>query len=187
MALALDPWPGSGQPVCYYEKLDLTLSMGRDMIPDVAELLERNLHDSHWEQIAQRCLACDNFTAVCLTCFYSMALDTTDLRDAETAKRWRNRDSRFTDHFSYSFSENDVGSGSAFVSKGLPTYARICLCKPIYPRRQHPAHDRRALPAVAHTQAIGLTLTVAYLGFRRLRPLYHLATCGNRYHRRGPA
>ncbi len=77
-----------------------TEAMDRAMVPDAAELLQRNLDNPHWDQVARRCLACGNCTAVCPTCFCSTVLDSTDL-SGETAERWRYWDSCFTGDFSY--------------------------------------------------------------------------------------
>ena len=77
-----------------------TEAMGRAMVPNVAELLGRNLENPHWEDVAERCLACGNCTLVCPTCFCSTVLDTTEL-DGKSAERWRYWDSCFTSGFSY--------------------------------------------------------------------------------------
>lgn len=72
----------------------------RAMVPDVAELLRRNLEHRAWNRIAERCLACANCTLVCPTCFCASIEDTTDLSGA-AAERWRKADSCFTSDFSY--------------------------------------------------------------------------------------
>ena len=77
-----------------------TASMGREMVPDVAALLQRNLEHPRWEEVAARCLSCANCTMVCPTCFCSSVTDSTDLQGG-TAERWREWDSCFTMDFSY--------------------------------------------------------------------------------------
>ncbi len=89
-----------------------TEAMERSMVPNAAELLQRNLHSPHWDQVAQRCLACGNCTAVCPTCFCSTVVDSTDLT-GETAERWRYWDSCFTGDFSYIHGGNIRGTTAA--------------------------------------------------------------------------
>lgn len=75
-------------------------SMGREMQPDVAALLARNLDHPRWDEVATRCLACTNCTMVCPTCFCTSVEETSDLAGLESAReqRW---DSCFTLDFSY--------------------------------------------------------------------------------------
>lgn len=63
------------------------------------ELMER-LEAPTWEQVAERCLACGNCTAVCPTCFCTTVTDVTDLAasEVERVRRW---DSCFTSDFAY--------------------------------------------------------------------------------------
>jgi ferredoxin len=75
-------------------------TMGREMVPDVAALLGRNLEHPQWNKVAERCLTCGNCTMVCPTCFCSTVEDVTDLT-GDTAERWRKWDSCFTVEFSY--------------------------------------------------------------------------------------
>ena len=76
-------------------------SMGREMNTEgIKELLQRNLENPRWEQVASRCLSCANCTMVCPTCFCSTTEDVTDL-SGEHAERWRRWDSCFTADFSY--------------------------------------------------------------------------------------
>ncbi len=75
-------------------------SMGREMIPDVAQVLRDGLNSPHWATVAERCLGCANCTLVCPTCFCSTVEDVTDLSGAE-ARRERRWDSCFTLDFSY--------------------------------------------------------------------------------------
>jgi formate hydrogenlyase subunit 6/NADH:ubiquinone oxidoreductase subunit I len=56
--------------------------------------------DPHWAEVAQRCLACGNCTAVCPTCFCTSVADTTDLTGSEASRR-RRWDSCFSVEFSY--------------------------------------------------------------------------------------
>ena len=79
---------------------DASRRMGRDMIPDAAEVLARHLTSPHWDEIAKRCLNCANCTMACPTCFCSTVEDVTDL-SGEHAERWRKWDSCFTMDFSY--------------------------------------------------------------------------------------
>jgi ferredoxin len=75
-------------------------SMNREMVPDVATLLKRNLEHRQWAAVADRCLTCGNCTMVCPTCFCSTVEDVTDLSGA-MAEQWRRWDSCFTIDFSY--------------------------------------------------------------------------------------
>jgi len=75
-------------------------NMGRQMVPDVAALLSRNLEHPQWESVAERCLACGNCTLVCPTCFCASVDDEGDL-SGETTARVRRWDSCFTLEFSY--------------------------------------------------------------------------------------
>ena len=73
------------------------------------ELLRDNFNHPHWDNIAQRCLACGNCTQVCPTCFCVTVEDSTDV-SSEQAERWRKWDSCFTLAFSY------IHGGSVRVS-----------------------------------------------------------------------
>ncbi|HTV12992.1 MAG TPA: 4Fe-4S dicluster domain-containing protein [Acidimicrobiales bacterium] len=54
--------------------------MGRSVdTSGLPDLLAHNLANSRWAEVANRCLACGNCTAVCPTCFCSNFEDTTDL------------------------------------------------------------------------------------------------------------
>ncbi|HAX92289.1 MAG TPA: sulfite reductase subunit A [Rhodospirillaceae bacterium] len=74
--------------------------MGRKMVPDVKDVLPRNLRHQRWDEVAERCLSCANCTMVCPTCFCSTVNDTTDLK-GDHAERWRSWDSCFSIDFSY--------------------------------------------------------------------------------------
>lgn len=74
--------------------------MGRKMVPDVKDLLKRNLKHPQWEKVAERCLSCANCTLVCPTCFCSTVEERTDLSGNHT-ERWRLWDSCFSIEFSY--------------------------------------------------------------------------------------
>ncbi len=63
-------------------------------------MLDAEVEHPLWEDVAQRCLACGNCTAVCPTCFCTSVDDVSDLT-AENAERWRTWDSCFTAGFSY--------------------------------------------------------------------------------------
>ena len=74
--------------------------MGRSLVDGAEKLLRRNLESPHWDDVAERCLACANCTLVCPTCFCHTLEDTTDLA-GETTERWRHWDSCYTLDFSY--------------------------------------------------------------------------------------
>ena len=62
--------------------------MGRSVdTSGLPELMARNLGNSRWEDVAKRCLACGNCTAVCPTCFCANFQDTTDLTGAVQRQR----------------------------------------------------------------------------------------------------
>jgi sulfhydrogenase subunit beta (sulfur reductase) len=63
-------------------------------------LLDAEVEHPLWEEVAQRCLACGNCTAVCPTCFCTSVDDVSDLT-GQHAERWRVWDSCFTAGFSY--------------------------------------------------------------------------------------
>ena len=76
-------------------------NMGRDMdTTNIRDLMVENLEHPHWNEVAERCLACANCTMVCPTCFCSTVTDHTDLT-AQTAERHRQWDSCFNLDFSY--------------------------------------------------------------------------------------
>ncbi len=55
-------------------------TMGRRLdIQGLPELMRESLESPHWEEVAQRCLACANCTLVCPTCFCFTLEDVTDL------------------------------------------------------------------------------------------------------------
>lgn len=87
-------------------------SQQRQMVPDVAALLRRNLEHRQWSQVAERCLGCANCTLVCPTCFCTTVEDVTDL-SGETAERWRKWDSCFTADFTYIHGGSIRRSGAA--------------------------------------------------------------------------
>jgi len=63
-------------------------------------VLDAEIDHPQWEDVASRCLACGNCTAVCPTCFCTSVEDVSDL-SGEHAERWRLWDSCFTAGFSY--------------------------------------------------------------------------------------
>jgi ferredoxin len=76
-------------------------NMGRDIdMGGLKTALYDRAGDSHWEEIAARCLACGNCTMSCPTCFCTTVHDTTDLTTtrAERTQLW---DSCFSLDFSY--------------------------------------------------------------------------------------
>ena len=67
---------------------------------DVPQRLMHNLQHSHWHDIAQRCLACGNCTAVCPTCFCHQQHDDYDIT-AGTSTHSREWSSCFTHDHGY--------------------------------------------------------------------------------------
>jgi ferredoxin len=62
--------------------------MGRGVdTTGLPELLARNLANPRWDEVAKRCLACGNCTAVCPTCFCANFEDTTDLQGTVERRR----------------------------------------------------------------------------------------------------
>ena len=62
--------------------------MGRSVdTAGLPELLSRNLANPRWDEVATRCLACGNCTAVCPTCFCANFEDTTDLTGTVERRR----------------------------------------------------------------------------------------------------
>jgi ferredoxin len=75
--------------------------MSRSLDPDsLPRVLDAEVDHPLWDEVAERCLACGNCTAVCPTCFCTAVEDVTDLAGSET-ERWRVWDSCFTAGFSY--------------------------------------------------------------------------------------
>jgi len=75
--------------------------MGRYLDTDgLKEVLQSNLENPYWDEIAKRCLSCTNCTLVCPTCFCSSIEDHLSL-DGLEAERIRTWDSCFTLEFSY--------------------------------------------------------------------------------------
>ena len=75
--------------------------MGRYLDTDgLKEVLQSNLENPYWDEIAKRCLSCTNCTLVCPTCFCSSIEDHLSL-DGSEAERIRTWDSCFTLEFSY--------------------------------------------------------------------------------------
>jgi ferredoxin len=66
----------------------------------IKDMLYRNADHSHWDAIAQRCLACGNCTLVCPTCFCTAVGDVPDLSGQQTERR-RRWDSCFNVGFAY--------------------------------------------------------------------------------------
>jgi ferredoxin len=78
-----------------------TARMGRTLDTiGLVDLLHASAHSSVWDDVAQRCLACGNCTAVCPTCFCTTVADHTDLSGAH-AERTRVWDSCFSAEFSH--------------------------------------------------------------------------------------
>jgi ferredoxin len=75
--------------------------LGRTVRTDgVRELLYRNREHPRWKELAERCLACGNCTAVCPTCFCH---DVSDLQEplGDRSARIREWASCFSDEFSH--------------------------------------------------------------------------------------
>ncbi len=82
-------------------QLDNTRAEIQTRLPGNARtVLSENPDARHWDDVASRCLACGNCTAVCPTCFCSDVEDQTDL-EAQTAQRWQVWDSCFNQGHSY--------------------------------------------------------------------------------------
>jgi formate hydrogenlyase subunit 6/NADH:ubiquinone oxidoreductase subunit I len=75
--------------------------MGRTLdTVDVKELLQGNLVNRRWDEVAARCLTCANCTMVCPTCFCSTMEDDLSI-DGTVAERRRVWDSCFSLDFSF--------------------------------------------------------------------------------------
>ena len=72
----------------------------RHMPRGIATALADNSEAAHWDEVANRCLACANCTLACPTCFCTDVEDVTDL-SGDHAERWRVWDSCFNLDFSY--------------------------------------------------------------------------------------
>jgi len=85
-------------------KVDQAASSMQRTVPagDLRDLLLGNLESDHWQQVAERCMACGNCTMVCPTCFCFAMQDRTDLAGV-LAERCRYWDSCFNPDFSYAF------------------------------------------------------------------------------------
>ena len=69
-------------------------------LSDPAAFFRDHADSPHWDDVAQRCLACGNCTMVCPTCFCGRVSDRLDVAGA-TAERWVTWDSCFDLDFSY--------------------------------------------------------------------------------------
>lgn len=67
---------------------------------DLGQALLAKLDHPHWQDVAERCLACGNCTQVCPTCFCSTTQEKTDpvTLDVDHIRQW---DSCFTEEHSY--------------------------------------------------------------------------------------
>jgi ferredoxin len=75
--------------------------MGRMLnTQDIVELMDREIENARWDNVAERCLSCGNCTMVCPTCFCSTVIDSSDLA-GQQATRARHWESCFTHQFSY--------------------------------------------------------------------------------------
>ncbi len=74
--------------------------MGRHLDTDgLPQVLEQAARHRHWDDVAERCMSCDNCTMVCPTCFCHVVEDKIDL-GGEHAERWREWDSCFNGDYS---------------------------------------------------------------------------------------
>jgi ferredoxin len=72
----------------------------RMMAADAATIVLADLEHPRWDDVAERCLACGNCTAVCPTCFCTDTADRMDL-DGHTAHRERVWDTCFSLEYSH--------------------------------------------------------------------------------------
>jgi len=76
-------------------------SMPKKMNTDgIKELLYKNMENTIWDDVAERCLSCGNCTMSCPTCFCSSNENITELngQNSKITKKW---DSCFNQDFSY--------------------------------------------------------------------------------------
>jgi len=79
---------------------DAVASMGRTMrTDDLPNLLYSQAQSGHWDDVASRCLACQNCTMVCPTCFCTSVEDVSDL-SGDLDERHRVWDSCFSQEYS---------------------------------------------------------------------------------------
>ncbi len=79
---------------------DATAAMGRHLRTDgLRDLLYASSESPHWDDVAQRCLACTNCTLVCPTCFCTSVEDVSDL-SGDIDERHRVWDSCFSMEYS---------------------------------------------------------------------------------------
>ena len=69
-------------------------------LPNVHQQLRQRLEHDHWQDVAERCLACGNCTSVCPTCFCHNETEVPafDGRSSQHVRQW---DSCFTSEHSY--------------------------------------------------------------------------------------
>lgn len=92
---------------------------------DLRELLAGARESPHWDDVADRCLACGNCTMVCPTCFCTDVTDVTDVTD-DHAERWMQWTSCFDLDFGYVHGGSRRRSGAAryrhWISHKLGTW-----------------------------------------------------------------
>lgn len=71
-------------------------------LPEASRLpgLMQRLESPLWDEVAERCLACGNCTAVCPSCFCHRDFDTPQL-NGKRSEHWRDADSCFSEDHSY--------------------------------------------------------------------------------------
>lgn len=69
-------------------------------LDQAAQIFDLSFDHPHWDNVADRCLACSNCTLACPTCFCVNTEDRSTV-DGATAERWRLWDSCFTQQFTY--------------------------------------------------------------------------------------
>jgi formate hydrogenlyase subunit 6/NADH:ubiquinone oxidoreductase subunit I len=98
----------------------------RRLDPDRARsTLMASLQSPHWDDVAERCLACANCTLVCPTCFCSTVEDVTDVT-GDHAERWQRWDSCFNAGFTHarggSFRTNTGARYRQWITHKLATW-----------------------------------------------------------------
>jgi ferredoxin len=102
MLAELSAQPATGDDTAAADELARTAAarMGRTMrTDDLPDLLYEQARSPHWDEVAERCLACTNCTMVCPTCFCTSVEDVSDLT-GDVDERHRVWDSCFSQEYS---------------------------------------------------------------------------------------